>query len=88
MPAVDPTRLVGSKRCAVSSSTSRLQAASSDRRDQSPAGWFRTNPPVDPLFEPAEAAVPLDDGGRPDAGPPGLAHAAFLVFLRMKSAMR
>src|SRR6267378_1676876 len=44
--------------------------------------------PVDPLFHQQEAAVPLDDGGDSDAGPPDLAHAAFLVFLRMKSAMR
>src|SRR5438309_7272 len=46
------------------------------------------DPPVDPLFDQEEAAAALDDGGDRDAGPPDLAHAAFLVFLRMKSAMR
>src|SRR5437879_3843953 len=46
------------------------------------------DPPVDPLFHQQEAAVALDDGGDRDAGPPDLAHAAFLVFLRIKSAKR
>src|SRR3982074_1464351 len=44
--------------------------------------------PVDALFHQEEAAAPLDDGGDRDAGPPDFAHAAFWVFLRMKSAMR
>src|SRR5574341_1138596 len=39
-----PTRAVGSKACAVSSSTSRLQAASSDSPGSRwPAGWFSTS---------------------------------------------
>src|SRR3989454_145214 len=46
------------------------------------------DPPVDPLFDQEEAAAALDDRGDRNAGPPDLAHAAFLVFLRMKSAMR
>src|SRR3989442_348058 len=44
--------------------------------------------PGDPLLHQGEATTALDDGGDRDAGPPDLAHAAFLVFLRMKSARR
>src|ERR1700694_19042 len=49
---------------------------------------IQNQPPVAPLLDQQEPAAPLDDGGHRDARPPELPHAAFFVFLRMKSAMR